>query len=204
MLSICNKQPLQLTAGNAGECNTLIVNFECGSQENGNAPGSGRLATALRVPAACFRFYHLLQAVSVSEKRLPYSCPDRPGQSSKLWQQAGSTSPTSRVRGAIHVYPNEQIGYSDFTAFHSHLLGTVVLFSMERLSTQAFSYSKFDLKLKKYPERRFLINAKSVFQNLSSSSGGQGLIHVVAKVPHQPHVFHQPDSVHVIRGLSPL
>lgn len=37
----------------------------------------------------------------------------------KLSQQAGSTSPTSRVRGAILMYPNEQIRYSDFTAFHS-------------------------------------------------------------------------------------
>lgn len=43
MLSSCNKEPCQLTAGNAGEHNTLIVNSECGSQENGNAPGSDLL-----------------------------------------------------------------------------------------------------------------------------------------------------------------
>lgn len=34
MLSGCNKQPWQLTGGNTGECNTLIINSECGSQEN--------------------------------------------------------------------------------------------------------------------------------------------------------------------------
>lgn len=34
----------------------------------------------------------------------------------KLSQQAGSTSLTSRVRGAVLMYPNEKIEYSDFTA----------------------------------------------------------------------------------------
>jgi len=135
MLSSCNKQPWQLTAGNAGECNTLIVNFECGSQENGNAPGSGRLATASGVPAACFQWYCLLQVVTISRKRLSYLCHDRPGLSSKTlaagwlhfahFQGQWSNSPVPKM---------EKLSVPISQPSKGLLSGTVVLFSIERLS----------------------------------------------------------------------
>lgn len=67
------------------------------------------------------------------------------------------------------MYPNEKKNWVFWSHSFSqplkgHLIGTVVLFSVERLSSQAFSYSKFDLKMKKYLERRFLTNANPYFR----------------------------------------
>lgn len=68
-----------------------------------------------------------------------------------------------------------------------HLLGAVVLFSTERFSSQAFSYSKFDLK---YPGVHVPHQCESPLQNPFSSLRAQGLTHMVAKIPHPPHLLH--------------
>lgn len=67
------------------------------------------------------------------------------------------------------MYPNEKIEYSDFTVFSQPLKGPFIrnsgsLQHRKVLTPQAFSYSKFDLKTKKYLERRFLTNANPYFR----------------------------------------
>lgn len=110
MLSGCNKQPWQLTGGNAGECNTLIINSKCGSQKNAFAGWGEQFSCTQTKKNWVFWFLSLSQPLK------------------------------------------------------GHLIGALVLFSIERLSSQAFSHSKFDWKMKKYLERRFLTNANPYFR----------------------------------------
>lgn len=83
------------------------------------------------------------------------------------------------------------------------LLGTVVLFNIERLSAQAFSNSKLDLK--NYLGRFNIPHqCKSLFQEAPSSCRAEGLTQVVAKVPHPAQLssWHGP-AAHMSPAVSP-
>lgn len=128
----------------------------------------------------------------------------------KLSQQAGSTSPISRIRGAILMYPNEKIEYSDFTVFHSpwkgHLSGTVVLFSIERFSHPRhflipnLTWRRRSIWKEDSSPMQILISEPIfLFENSRSHTRWQ-------RYPIHPSSSsrYNPDSVHVIRGASLL
>lgn len=147
MLCSCSKQGWQLTEG----CDTLLVHSECGSQEGGSS---------LRQTCCCSRSAYSSFSPALSPAR-GYNLTEEmirfvPGQARpELWNSGCRLAP-------LHPFPGsgEQCVLQWVFQFHSisqlfksQFLGTVVPFSIERLSAQAFSNSKFDLK--NYLERQY-------------------------------------------------
>lgn len=125
--------------------------------------------------------YHLTELIIVL---VPWQA--RP----ELWSSHGRLDP--------HPFPGSREQFSCTQTNESgilisqplkdHLLGAVVLFSIEKLSSQAFSYSKFDPK---YLEGVNVPHqCKSLFQNPFPSLPQCVWELKVSKIPHLPHLLH--------------
>lgn len=92
VLSSCNEQPGQLTAGDVGESNALTGNSECSPKEKGSAPGSDS------------QFMQLVFDCSDSCKQLP---PHR--RNNQVWNTTGQAE-SLKLSGLAPFHPFPGLG----------------------------------------------------------------------------------------------